>query len=46
MISYVGYVKFRDYEYLCWVKFGIDTHYYYYPCHPTMCSMSFNVDHP
>ena len=29
MIIYFGYVKFRDYEYLCWVKFGTHLSYKY-----------------
>ena len=25
--DYIGYVNFRDYEYLCWVKFGTNIVY-------------------
>ena len=29
MIIYVGYVKFRGKEYLCWVRFGTNSSYEY-----------------
>ena len=29
MIIYIGYVKFRDYEYLCWVRSGTNFSYEY-----------------
>ena len=28
-LIYIGYVKFRDYEYLCWVRFGTNFSYEY-----------------